>query len=258
MVQERVDTTSQDPQLSGSFPPSSSGGILVEREQAKRLSWPLLILLFLLLGVFFWLYLFGPGGRFGESLSSRTDYSFAPVELVSPKPSTRPRTDADAEVVEIVPPGGFETGDGHALGAPGTKGGKIILAPDPTTPAPPATTLTQAERDFEPNLMMGMNRVQAAIDYVTRMSLDRTPEVVSATAAKYRDVVDFNRNLQPTGRWVPIYQGYLPTIDLLENSLDRIAAGETANAAAMMAGVQASLDAARVPMDRLVDGSSTY
>lgn len=258
MVQERVETTPQDPQQSGSFPPSSSGGVLVEREQTKRLSWPLLILLFLLLAIFFWLYLFGPGGRFGESLSSDTDYSFAPVELVSPKPTTRPQADPDSdEPVTIVPPGGFETGDGHALGAPGTKGGQIILAPDPTTPAPPETTLTQAERDFEPNLMMGLNRVQQAIDYIKRAAEDG-PESAVALAARNRDVVDFNRNLQPVGRWVPIYQGYLPTIDLLGSSIDRIVADGGANAVSLMDSVQTSLDAARVPMDRLVDGSSTY
>lgn len=238
------------------LPPSASGGVLAEREQAKRLSLPLLLLLLLLLLLFFWLYLFGPGGRFGETLTPARP-TFDPVDLVSSETIGRPAPSDDEEPDVVIVPGGTEVGDGHGLGAPGTRAGDIIIAPDPTTPAPPAITLTPAERAFEPNIMMGMNRVQEAIDYITRASQDG-PDAVIQIAEKYRNVIDFNRNLDPVGRWVPIYNGFVPTIDRLEAAIDRIVGGDTGSAPSLMAGVQTSLDAARVPMNALVDGSSTY
>ncbi len=226
----------------GVYPPSASGGVLVERERGRRLSPLLLLLLALLLFLFFVLYFAGYTGR-----EVRPQ---AVTSLPKPAATTPSKADQGGAIVVGEPEGEPSTVPGAPLGTP-------VLASDPVVGQPPQIVLTEAELAVRGEILMAFNRVNQEIfrlDYVVGFG-DQDNSAGEAYDADR--AVTYVRGVTPVGRFVEPYRLLTISSDKLAQAAAATRAGAgTATVKSILSDAQSSFDVAQSSLDTII--SATY
>lgn len=230
------------PDTEGVYPPSSSGGVLVERERGRRLSPLLLLLLALLLILFFILYFAGYTGRQVQPEVA--------TSLPKPVATTPTRVDQGGDIVIEENPGEPSTVPGAPLGAP-------VLAPDPVVGQPRRIVLTDAELAVRGEILMAFNRVNQEIsrlDYVVGFG---DQDNSSAEAYDADRAVSYVRGVIPVGRFVEPYRLLTVSSDKLAQAASATRSGAgSATVRSILSDARASFAVAQASLDSII--SATY
>lgn len=226
----------------GVFPPSSSGGVLVERERGRRLSPLLLLLLALLLVLFFILYFAGYTGR---EVSPQ-----AATNLPKPVATAPGKVDQGGDIV-------IEENGGEPSRVPGAPLGSPVLAPDPVVGQPPRIVLTAAELAVRGEILMAFNRVNQEIsrlDYVVGFG-DQDNSAQEASDADR--AVSYVRGVTPVGRFIEPYRLLTISSDKLAQAAAATRAGSSTSAVkSILAEARASFAVAQRSLDSII--TATY